>query len=455
MGYLRRLTWNATLAASGNTLGELRRLRRAQWLSPDEMMAEQRVRLTALMRHAAARVPYYADLVSAVGRRQPGPELLHDLPILTKELIRENSERLVASDAARRGTFTNTSGGSTGEPVVLIQDREYRDRSRAVAMLFNEWAGYRTGFPMIKLWGSERDLFVGRETFKTTFVRMLRNERWLNAFRMTPEQMRSYIEEINRVEPEFVLAYVESIYDLARFAEREGITIRAPRSVMTSAGPLEAPVRATIERVFGAPVFNRYGSREVGDIACDCSSHRGLHVCSPYHLVEVLREDGTQAQPGESGELVITLLTNLSMPLIRYRIGDKGRWAGEPCDCGRPWPLLETVEGRVSDIFVRSDGGRVHGEYFTHLFYFLPWVRKFQVVQESLRCIDVRLVPMDERGIAPFRAELAEIEAKVRLVMGNDCAVSFIACEQIAPTASGKFRYTISKVIDEQRITVR
>ena len=93
---------------------------------------------------------------------------------------------------------------------------------------------------------------------------------------------------------------------------------------MVTAGTLFEPIRQTIESVFQAPVFNRYGSREVGDIACECEAHSGLHVALPTQFVEILRPDGTAAGPGEIGEIVVTSLTNFAMPLIRYRIGIVG-----------------------------------------------------------------------------------------------------------------------------------
>ncbi|HEY0970497.1 MAG TPA: hypothetical protein VGE02_05920 [Gemmatimonadales bacterium] len=449
---MRGLLWSLVLGASGDTNHQLALLKRWQWLRKDEMETVQRERLAKLLDHARRKIPYYRDLFAERGMDRAKPMALVDalssLPLLDKDTIRREGSRMLAADVAGRGAFQNTSGGSTGEPVVLTQDSAYRDTARAVAMLFGQWAGYDAGDPMVKLWGSERDLFVGRETMRTRGTRYLRNETWLNAFRMTPEQFGEYINVINERRPVFLLGYVESLHDLAVYADREGLRVHSPRSVMTAAGPLDAHVREVVARVFDAPVFNRYGSREVGDIASECSAHSGLHVCSPQHVVELLDPEGRPVKPGERGEVVVTLLTNYSMPLVRYRIGDVASWSGEECSCGRAWPLLENVAGRVSDIFVRHDGARVHGEYFTHLFYFLPWVRKFQVVQEAHNDVLVRIVPR-ERGIEctpDALRDMTDVEAKVRLVLGNGCRVRTEFCDNIEPTASGKFRYTISKV---------
>jgi phenylacetate-CoA ligase len=302
------------------------------------------------------------------------------------------------------------------------------------------------------LWGSERDLFVGKERFRTRLGRWLRKEIWLNAFRMTSEHMSDYVNRINDFRPSQILAYAESIYDLARFIQSGDIAVYSPKSVMTSAGVLYPEMRRTIEEAFKAPVFNRYGSREVGTVACECDRHEGLHVFPLTHHIEILREDGLPAGPGEPGEIVITHLMNYSMPLIRYRIGDIGEWAENACSCGRLLPALKTVSGRVSDIFVTKEGVRIHGEYFTHMFYFKSWVKKFQVVQEEPDFIRVLIVPLDEAKRTPSSKaeEFGEITEKIRLVMGEECRVLVELVEQIAPTDSGKYRYTISAVSREQ-----
>ncbi len=92
-------------------------------------------------------------------------------------------------------------GGSTGEPIRLIQDKEFEERSAAIAYLYSFWAGRDIGESEILLWGSERDIFHGRPPLKTRLGNWLRNSQTLNAFRMTPSKMREYIETLNNVRP--------------------------------------------------------------------------------------------------------------------------------------------------------------------------------------------------------------------------------------------------------------
>jgi phenylacetate-CoA ligase len=332
--------------------------------------------------------------------------------------------------------------------VRLIQDAEYATWRSAVKILYNRWTGCKSGDIKLLLWGSERDIFFEKEKLKVRFGRWLRNEVWFNAFKMTPSDIDECLNTINTFKPVQILAYAESIYELARYIERKDLKVFSPNAIMSTAGTLYPKFRDTIERVLNAPVYNRYGSREVGDIACECNKHRGLHVSIPTHYVEIIKRDGSPTKQGEIGEIVITLLTNFAMPLIRYRIGDMGVWSEELCSCGRNWPLIKEIKGRVTDIFLTNNGDLIDGEFFTHLLYFQDWVKKFQVIQEDYNYIKFIIAPYkkDSNNYLKQLNELAEIKDKVRQVMGEDCKIEFEFVNDIEKPTSGKYRYTISKV---------
>jgi len=452
--------WRGRLYLRGGILESKRSLSDSQYLDTSALNDLQETKLRTLLHHAYQHTSFYPARFRSCGLFEQGDvhlERFRSLSPLDKETLRSQSEALRSDDLHERNWEYNTSGGSTGEPVQFIQDDTYKEWALAAKRLFNGWTGYRPGQPRIKLWGSERDLLVGNETLKTKVRRWVRNEHPLNAFQMGEADMRRFVDRINDVQPVQILAYVESAYELAQFIEREGLDVYSPQAVMTSAGTLHDHMRKTIRRVFRAPVFNRYGSREVGDIACECEAHEGLHVSAPTHYVEILRPDGTPTDPGEVGEIVVTLLTNYAMPLIRYRIGDMGAWAASSCSCGRSWPLLAEVTGRVSDTFLTEDGKRIHGEFFTHLFYGEAWVQKFQVVQESVRQITIAVVPADRGGDPErrYRTEMEAIREDIQSVMGKTCDVTFDVRREIPPTDSGKYRYTISRVDRERAGTDR
>jgi phenylacetate-coenzyme A ligase PaaK-like adenylate-forming protein len=133
-------------------------------------------------------------------------------------------------------------------------------------------------------------------------------------------------------------------------------------------------------------------------ISTECDAHDGQHVSMETLVVELVVREGARerpAAPGELGEVVITDLTNLAMPFIRYANGDLAV-AGKPgtCACGRALPRLASVEGRVTETLVDGSGARVNGLVFNVVIAHLAHaIRQFQVVQHKDRSITLRIAP--------------------------------------------------------------
>ena len=447
---LRGLLYKAALRLSGETLRNFALLEAQEWLPREQVEASQRDRLHRLLAHAASQVPYYRRVLAEAGVVDGSGEVhlerFSNIPLLDKTILHERNDGLQSMDLHRRKWYRNTSGGSTGEPARFVQDQEFADWGRAVGLLFDLWAGYSVGESKIVYWSNTRDLSATTKRFKSRVAAALRNEIWLDARRMVPEQMRSLLDLIARERPAQLLAFPENLYEIARFAANEGLEPLPPRSIVTTAATLYPWMREAIEGVFGTRVFNWYGSREVSGIAMECDAHRGLHVCLPVQHIEILRPDGSPASPGEIGEVVVTCLINWAMPLIRYRIGDLAAWAEDQCPCGRSWPLLKEVAGRTRDLFIKRDGARIR--IWENVFHRNPWIRKFQVVQEDYEFVRALIVPDGESGSAnrKYADDILQIEAAILDVMGPECKVEIHVVDHIEDAPSGKFRHHISKV---------
>lgn len=452
---LRGALWRGVLTSQTTTPTKLDQLRKWQHLTPAEAKRLQRSRLRELLEYAYEHVPFYRQQFDQLGvKGENGEELLSEfksLPILEKSMLRNHSEDLQSEVLSEYNWHYKSTGGSTGSPTKFIQDEEYDDWARAVTMLFDDWTGYTVGEPKVLLWGSERDLFEGGEGLATKVKRYLKNEHWLNAFKLEDKDLHQYVNQINTIQPTQILAYADSIYEFAKFVDREEAAIHSPDAIMTSAETLHPHMRETIEEVFSAPVFDRYGSREMGDIACECEHHEGYHVSLPTHYVEVVDESGSPVPEGEPGDLVVTSLTNRSMPLLRYRIGDVVVQTEQECECGRGWPLIQEVSGRITDMFVRSDDSVVSAHYFSYLLGVgveSDWIRKYRVVQNDYDQITVHIEPQSD-NINPRKRHsevLDEIEKKIKHTMGEECVIEFEFEEELEPADSGKFRYTVSHV---------
>ena len=189
-------------------------------------------------------------------------------------------------------------------------------------------------------------------------------------------------------------------------------------------------------------MFNRYGSREVGDIACERPGVEGLWIAPWGNYVEIVDEKGNPVPDGVEGEILITSLTNYAMPLLRYQIGDYGVLAPQK-DTRYAGRIFQGLLGRSGDMFRTRNGTVVDGGYLEYQLYYKDWIDKFQIVQRSYSSIVYRIV----RSGSDFKqAELARIAAKTKLVMGDDCNVAFEFVDDIPTSGSGKFRYYISEV---------
>jgi phenylacetate-CoA ligase len=213
-------------------------------------------------------------------------------------------------------------------------------------------------------------------------------------------------------------------------------------SVISSAESLSEDQRREIQSCFRAPVFDRYGSREVGCIGTECPNHRGLHLHPLDHMVEVVDTLTGAPVVGRPGRVLVTSLNNFVMPLIRYEVGDLAVMGNGECPCGFPGPMLKTVVGRISDFIQAPSGRQLHGEYFTHAFYGLKSVRQFQFVQKSRTDFVLRIVRTPE-----FKSDdLDRILAETEKALGSDARLSIEFPRVIAPSPSGKQRFTISEL---------
>jgi phenylacetate-coenzyme A ligase PaaK-like adenylate-forming protein len=130
-----------------------------------------------------------------------------------------------------------------------------------------------------------------------------------------------------------------------------------PGSVLLAADYIPQSVVDSLKKTWKCNVFSHYGHTEFGfGCAVDCTQHNGLHIRDADLIVEIIDPDtGKAANCGESGEIVVTTLSNEAMPLIRYRTGNISRFINSPCKCGGMLPRLGRIEGRYENIITVGD----------------------------------------------------------------------------------------------------
>ncbi|MFX0138426.1 MAG: phenylacetate--CoA ligase family protein [Candidatus Hodarchaeota archaeon] len=407
----------------------------------------QKIRLFNLLNFSINNIPYYRKIARERNIKISKNTIFEDIkkfPILTKDKIRKNWKFLHVN--LRKIKFKiATSGGTTGEPIKIIQDSDFFAKTLAMHLVSDEMANYFIGEKIIMLWGDEKEIIKNtRGVLSSLITKYARNIYFQNAFKMSDDIMLKYINEINQIKPKTIISYIQSIYELAKFIERKKLKIFPLNSIITTAGVLTNEVKIFLENIFGCKIFNRYGSRELFNLAMSCEVSQKLHINMYHQYIEILDDNENIVKEHEEGNIIITNLVNYGMPIIRYKIGDRGSLDFSQCPCGRGLIRLDNVFGRVVDVFKNEKGDLIDGEYFTHLFYFRNNIKKFQVIQEKINEININIVTLN--GNQLIKSVEDDILEKIKIVMGNNCKINFNYVLSIDPSSSGKFRYTISKV---------
>lgn len=418
-------------------------LKREAKVTAKEWIKLRDQRLRRLLIFARNHVPFYGKVFEKVGFDPVSASLPNELefvPLLTKDLVREQLRNLIADTADRSQIFENATGGSTGVPLKFYQDLHYQTIEAAIDAYVRGWWGIRPHERTALVWGADREF--PELSFKERLYEMRQRTRSLNAFRMTDESLHEFCRMLKRWRPRYLMGYSSALAALAKCAKdnrMDGFEFTAIRS---AAQMLFTQQRQLIEEVLNGPVFNFYGSREVSNIAAECPEERRLHLISTWRYVEIVDDKGFQVPDGESGYIAVTDLTNFAMPFIRYLNGDMARMATNQCSCGRPSLVLEKLLGRSTDIIRTAQGDIIHGEYFTHLFYGRNDIRQFQVHQTALDRVVLRYVPAGE----PPREFIKEAVGKIHERLGTGVFIHVEVCNEIPVPPSGKHRFTISDV---------
>ena len=427
-------------------LSRLAELEKSQFLSEEEIKSLQLIRLQKLVKYAYQNTVYYREIMDNANLKPEDIVSLSDiekLPILTKQIIQERMPDMLSHQYEQSELIKDSSGGSTGEPTIYYKDLARHNLRRADQIRHDRWSGWDIGKRKALVWGAQRDLKAVQSFREHIIARYIERQWELDAFEMSDQEMDKFTSILENVQPSMILGYANALYLYAEYLLKNNPNHHIKLDgIVSSAETLTNEKRQTIESAFKCKVLNRYGSREVGLIASECKQQSGLHINAENILLELVDENAHAVSSG-NGDILVTDFWNFGMPLIRYKLGDVGTVSETGCSCGRGLPLLGNVAGRTGDFFISKRGEKIHGEYFTHLFYEVPEVKQFQMIQESLDLIVFNLVEAEE---SKNREYLENIITKTKDMLGETVEIKTNFLKEIKPTSTGKLLFTISKV---------
>lgn len=420
-------------------------LQESQWWSREQLEEYQLQQLSKLLQHAYENVPYYRRVFDERGLK---PKDIRDftdlqqLPYLTKEIIQNNLLDLVARNYPKSKLQYTTTGGSTGIPLGFYREKGVSD-AKEWAFMLSQWnrVGFKNDDRCVVLSGAFVQPASNGEFWEYDSI-----NKWLtlSSYHMTDENLREYVEKIREFEPKFIRAYPSAITILARFMKEHLIEpFSSVNAILCGSENLYSWQRELLEEVFQCRVYSWYGHAEQAVLAGECEYSTYYHIFSEYGIVELIGRDGKSVtQEDELGEVVATGLLNFACPLIRYRTMDLATLSNTRCECGRNYPLLKKVEGRLQELIITGTGRLIsmtainmHSDVFDN-------VKQFQFYQEKKGEVIFNIVKKDtytERDTKYIRSELYK-------KLGEDVNLIIRFVDDISRTPSGKYRFLIQKL---------
>ncbi len=326
-------------------------LRKHENWSPQQIEQFQLGALRSTIKHAIEHVPHYADYPQAP------LESLDDLrrfPVLRRETVRANSDSFLAADVPASARIRAGTTGTTGGNLRVAYTEDLARANWASLLRQWAWAGLEPLDPRVTLFGAR--VVPPQRTEPPFWTRNLPERQVLmSIFHLSQKTAGHYLAFLRTQRAKILEGFPSVLSVLADMALAQGTTIPM-RVAFTSGEPLYPAARAKIEKAFACRIFDSYGMTEYCGQIHECERGQ-MHLSPEFGFLEILDEHDKPVPYGDEGYLVWTGFLNRAMPLIRYRIGDRGRWlSSDRCACGRHFPRVVPTITRESEILQCPDG---------------------------------------------------------------------------------------------------
>ena len=360
---------------------------------------------------------------------------LHKFPVINKSIIRETQNSFLSNKYNRGRLHQISTSGSTGTPFKTYQNKEKRNRVLAELIYYGNKIGYKVGKKLVFL------RFVESGYAKTKLKQFIQNQEVIRINNMSDENLENICNKILKLENGTILmAYPSTLALVINIFERMGITkVSNIAGIITGAEVLTDGNRRKIKEMFKCPIVSRYSNQENGILAQDCDEFNEYHINRADYIIEILKFNSDQkAEEGEIGRIIVTDLFNYAMPMIRYDTGDIGSIVNKS-KCKENTPVLSNLEGRKLDMLHDTSGKRLSFFAIDEMFYDLPYVKQYQLIQKNQLDFTINLVCTDGSIV-----EEGKIILQLKNIFGQDANIELVYSEGIPVINSGKFKYIIN-----------
>ena len=399
-------------------------------LSKSEIILWQNNKLKELINHVYLNTKYYRNIFDSLKLKPENITSIEDLdkiPILTKEIIRNNFDDLIPSNIINHPYNKNATGGSGGDPLIYFLDNKSWSFSTANNIYNWEKKGFTLGKKYIAL--GSTSLYVDKEnSLKHFLYYRMKNKIGLNGINMSNKVCENYISIIKKKKIKYLYGYASSIYMLSKYVIKKSISIDI-KICFTTSEVLTDIFRKTIRTAFSSKILDCYGANDGGISAFE--HEKGFFEVSYNSLVrqkEIINNKGS---------LLVTDLLNYSMPLINYQIGDNvvinknknkiSLYNGQ---------IINKILGRISEVIELENGNVITGPGFTILFKDLP-VEYYKIEKDGLNSIKCSLMVLPS-----YTKEHEElIQTTFKKQIGEETNFNLEYTDKFKVSNSGKIQY--------------
>jgi phenylacetate-CoA ligase len=422
---------------SPQALAALNALRSHESWSEEQIARHKLSQIQQIIDHARRTVPFYRQYSPA---QIDSLDDLQNLPILSRETLRDNCEDFFSDSTPPRKRIRAGTTGTTGANLTVAYSEEALADNWAFLLRQWAWAGIAPRSPRVTLFGAR---IVSSQRTEPPYWSFNLPERQLllSIFHLSERTAADYLDCLQRHSGKVLEGFPSVLAIIADFAERRGIAIPM-RVVFTSGEPLYPDARAKIGNVFQSRVFDSYGMTELCGLIQECEAGE-MHLAPEYGYLEILNDDGRPVGPGEEGHFVWTGFLNRVMPLIRYRVGDRGQWkTSGKCSCGRSFPRVVPTVTRESDVLRTADGRLFSPRALNQLLKQTRAFRFCQFVHERRDRVIVRAVASDSRAAE----EVMRVRARLQDLLGKSASVTAELCDAPISRRGGKIPLIVNQV---------
>jgi phenylacetate-CoA ligase len=359
------------------------------------------------------------------------------LPILTKEMLRQNIEKI---NTINKGVNSKT-GGTTGKSLEVLFTLDNIQERFAFTENFRFQYGYSLGKKTA--WFSGKDILTKTDIRKNRFWKTdyWYKVRYYSTFHAKESYLQYYVQNLIKFNPEYIVGFPSSILEIAKYGILKGyqFPIGSLKAIFPTAETITAESRHCIESFFKTNMYDQYASSEGAPFIFECNNHN-LHLELQSGVFEVLDKNN---QPSKSGKLIVTSFTTKGTPLIRYDIGDSIELSDTKCNCGNNNPVVKSILGRVDDYIYSSENGKIYLGNISNTIKNTKGILKFQVIQNSINTIHIKAII--DKKVYSKNIETIFIE-NWRKRIGSQINIDIEYVEFIPNEKSGKYSFVKNNI---------